>query len=145
MRLHKPFYISSRLTAAIKVADAEICMQFKERATDGACVYYWWFETNGTGHTILDANGSAIRACGDDIFSGKCSGGNTPALLQEMFVTFLNCLSAGGEAYKYRNDDSNDDDLPFSLEMCEWAAQHSDEIDMMSIELKETEGLLTPN
>lgn len=121
MRLSSPFFISSRLLPALRIAGATIQLDYSRRpGRDGRTRYEW---------TIDLPNGKSFTA--NDLQSG-CGGGS----LTEGFISFLSFLSACAESYARRGIDGENADL-FPVQVAEWAATYSDEIAMAQIELEE--------
>lgn len=82
----------------------------------------------------IDADGRSHSGC--DLKSG-CGGGT----LQEGLESLLSFLSAAAESYRYKGMEGENSDL-FPEWVDEWAAQHSDEIGMMRLELEENKDLI---
>lgn len=129
MRLQSPFAISSRLMPGLLIGGAWIQLEYSKRPGDnGRTRYQYWIDLpDGSEHS------------GDDLQSG-CG---RSAGLQEMFATLLAFLSACGESYSYAQrtgcdlEDTNAGEM-FPLAVAEWAAQYSDELSMMQIDLEES-------
>ena len=118
MIIKSPFKISARLLPALQIGGAWISM---EVTSDTQASYY-----------IYLADGSEVT--GDDI---GCRAGLD---LQSAFSSLLTFLGAFAEAIDYETrtgrESENADLFPASL--AEWATQNSDEIGIMSCELKES-------
>lgn len=129
MILNQPFQITARLLPGLRIGKAWIHLEYAKRAgSEGRTRYKWTVDLpDGTEHT------------GDDLQSG-CGGGP----LQEGFVSLLSFLGAAAESYTYRHrtglTGENEDLFPPAV--VEWAAQNSDEIDTLRIELEESDSTL---
>lgn len=116
MTLHPPFEISVRLLPAVRVGDATISIDFDGQTRDGRTRYRWFID--------LD---SGVDATGNDLCSGVGGGS-----IQEGMASLLSFLSACVD----------DADL-FPPDVAAWAAQNSDELSLLAIELDETPNLVT--
>ena len=92
------------------------------------------------GRTIFTyaLKGEGIDCEGSDLKSGCGSGGREDRDGMESLLSFL---GAAAESYHYHHgmkEDSNTDLFP--EEICEWAAQFSDEIGIAAYELEHPEG-----
>lgn len=129
MTLHPPFSISARLLPALKVGSAWIQLEYAKRVgREGRTRYKW---------TIDLPDGSSFS--GDDIQSG-CQGGS----LQGGFNSLLSFLSAAAESYAYRmrTKRSGENEDLFPPAVVEFAYQHKDEIDCLSLDVSELGGLI---
>ena len=124
MILHSPFQIGSRLLPMVKVGGAELSLEHANCDPDGRDRYRWYIDLpDGSEHSAADLR------------SG-CHGGGT----QEMFGAFLAFLGACADGYWYEQRtgrESENADL-FPPAVAEWAYQHSDEIDMLRLEIEES-------
>ena len=123
MTLKQPFFISSRLLAALQVGPACVQLEYAYRAgREGRTRYKWTIDLNGKCYS------------GDDLQSG-CQGGN----LLGGFISLVSFLSGFAESVSYAQrtgkDGDNIDLFPKGLR--EWAHQHSDELSMLECELEE--------
>jgi hypothetical protein len=123
MKLTSPFFISSRLTPALQIAEG-----FSLNYDNGEFIFEYGGKPNGTGkikeHVVTDYS------------PGACSN------LQTQFEGILSFLSACLESRKYGLQIHNDpmkgenSDL-FPSEFCEEIEVYSNEIDMTIFELNE--------
>lgn len=127
MELLSPFYISSRLCAAVKIGGVEINLELDELNSptrDNRDRYQY---------TFIFPDGAEVT--GNDLQTGV--GGNTT--MARMFSGLLCFLSACAESrqhatrYKKKVEDT---DL-FPEKVGEWAEANSDEISMLLVELEE--------
>lgn len=128
MRLFKPFFISSRLRAAIKIGGATIDLEAGERNREGRTEY---------AYSITLEDGQCHE--GNDLASG-CLGGS----VREGFESLLDFLSACGESvgYSQRTGRQSENADLFPAFIGEWAAQYSDELSLARLELEENPGLI---
>ena len=124
MQLSTPFFISSRLLPAIKIADGVISLEPVKRA--GPHIRWRWYI---------------------DLPEGEFSEADmrTSWGTQRAFESLLGFLSACAESYRYKMSfpDSEPENLdPFPPEVAEWAYINSDEISMLCCELEEVSGLI---
>jgi hypothetical protein len=126
MKLHTPFAISARLMPALQVGGAWISLNLSgNQSRDGRDIYEAWIDLpDGTEHEVTDLR------------SG-CQGGT----VQEGFESLLCFLGAAAESYRYAGGGGENVDL-FPLPVVKWAAQHSDEIEMLQVEIEESPGLI---
>ena len=128
MKLQSPVEITSRLLPGVRVGGATISIDYS-RERSGRQAYRWYIDLpDGSEHT------------GDDLSSGVGGGS-----LQSGLESLLSFLSACGESVNYRDRtgrDGENADL-FPAPVAEWAAQNSDELSMLAIELQETPGLIS--
>lgn len=125
MTLNAPFCISARLLPAVQVGKAWISIEIDGETSDGRTRYRWYIDTPNFEQT------------GNDLCSG-CQGGS----LQDGMASLLSFLSAAAESYRYKGMDGENADL-FPQQVTEWAAQHSDELSMLAMELEENPELIT--
>lgn len=131
MTLQSPFFISSRLAPALKVADATLSFDRGNFVIDFV---------DGTEHEITDFRFPACRIKGD----------TNESVLQDGFASILAFLSACAESRNYaerRGKDASEgenSDL-FPEFVGQWAQENSDEIDMIQLEIEETKNLITAN
>ncbi len=126
MILNSPFIISSRLLPALQVGGATIQLEYSKRDGRDSRTRYQW--------TIDLPNGQEFT--GDDLQSG-CQGGS----LQNGFANLLSFLSASGDSLNYQTRtgrEGENADL-FPAPVVEWAAQNSDELSLLSLEIEESE------
>ena len=95
---------------------------------------------NGEGRTVYNykIEGEGLKYSSRDLKSG-CQGGN----LKEGMESLLSFLGAAGESFSYSErmghdgmDGENSDMFP--REITEWAANNSDELAMLGLELEES-------
>jgi len=128
MKLLSPFFISSHLAPAVKVADATLSF------VDGKFI----LETPEFTHQVQ----------GFRFPEGRIAGDTDASRLQNGFAAILDFLSACAESRAYATRKGKDpmegenSDL-FPANVGEWAEYNSDEIAMLSLELQETKGLLS--
>lgn len=129
MKLHAPFEISSRLMPAVRIGGATISLQLGRQDPDGRTRYDVWIDL---------PNGTEVPAT--DLRSG-CQGGD----VQEGFASLLSFLGAAAESYQYRQRTgrTGDNEDLFPPAVVEWAAQYSDELSMLAVEIEETPDLIT--
>lgn len=123
MKLSNPFYISSRLQSAVKIGNTEVSLGFSSRpGDDGRDRYEYSIEG------LIDA--------ADDMQSG-CQGGSILAGWQSL----LSFLSHGAEQYRYHGMGDREQyeaaDPSWPIEVAEWAYQHENEIEGLSLDLEE--------
>lgn len=116
MQLKKPFFISPRLMAAIKVGDVTISAE-----QDTATSVKFFFDGEGIKHE-------------EHI---TCQAGIKPGRLQFMFEDMICFLYAWCESLKSDGDSENKDLFPMS--MSEWALQNEDELSMLAFDLSEND------
>ncbi len=128
MKLLNPFFISARLAPAIKIADATLSF------VDGSFVIDF---ADGTEHEVKDFNFPRCRIHGD----------TNESVLQAGFASICSFLSACAESRQHATrhgkepmDGENSDLIPEAIG--QWAESVSDELSMLSLELKETKGLI---
>lgn len=128
MNLHPPFQITPRLLPGLQVGKGWIQLEYCKSKDSSRQGYRWTIDLpDGSEHS------------GDDLASG-CGGGS----LQSGFASLLSFLGACAESYSYRQrtgrQGENEDLFPPAA--AEWAAQNSDEIDMLALEIEESKGTL---
>lgn len=126
MKLHSPFEISPRLLPGLRVGKAWIQLTYSKRAgNEGRTRYQWTIDLpDGSEHS------------GDDLQSG-CGGGS----LQGGFESLLSFLSAAAESFRYRGGNGENADL-FPAPVVQWAADNSDEISLLSLDVSELGALI---
>lgn len=120
--LRDPFFISSRLAPAVKVADATISIEYGEPTADGRIRYRYFIDFEG-----------GVEHEGDDLKSGV--GGGT---LKQGMESLLSFLAACGESNRPGRKGENADLFPPHI--AEWCYENQDEIEMVRIQIEETEG-----
>ena len=139
MEIRPPLCITSRLLPGFRLDGGEVSIEYADRpGDDGRTRYRYWVDLNAT------VDGKSIGNCcvhvADDLQSG-CGGGN----LQEGLASLLSFLSACGESVNYGVWDSEargeNTDL-FPVAIGEWAAQNSDELSTLSMDLEEGPDLI---
>ncbi len=126
MKLHNPFIITPRLMAGLQIGKAFISMGQGERNSEGRTQYGVYIDLpDGSEHEITD------------LLSG-CQGGD----LQSGFASLLSFLGAAAESYNYEGEDGENVDL-FPLPVTKWAAENSDDISILGLEIEETADLIT--
>jgi hypothetical protein len=128
MTLKQPFFISSRLLAALQVGPACVQLEYAHRAgSEGRTRYKWTIDLNGKCYS------------GDDLQSG-CQGGN----LLDGFISLVSFLNAFAESVNWGNgvsrEESNIDLFPKGLQV--WACQNGYEFSMLEYELQENPELI---
>ena len=126
MILHPPFKISSRLLPAVDIDGCCIQLHYaRQPGREGRTRYAW---------TIDLPNGGEFA--GDDLQSGVGRHG-----LQEGFASLLTFLGAAGDSvnYEQRTGCEAEDSSLFPRPVCEWAADYTDEISMLQLEIGESE------
>ena len=129
MTLKAPFSISSRLMAALEVGGATLSMAYGPTTHDGRIAWQCFIDLpDGSEHEVADLR------------SG-CGGGS----LQEAFCALLSFLTAAAEskAYHDRTGRPGENEDLFPAPIVDWAAQYSDELQMLSCELEETPNLIS--
>lgn len=129
MKLHSPFFISSRLAPAVKIADATLSFD--------------------SGSFVLDfADGSTHQITGFRFPQCRIAGATDESELQSGFAAICGFLSACAESRQYASrkgldpmEGENSDLFPPTVG--EWAESVSDELAMLSLELEETPDLIT--
>ncbi len=112
--------------AGLQIGKAFISMGQGERNSEGRTQYGVFIDLpDGSEHEI------------SDLRSG-CQGGS----LQEGFSSLLSFLGAAAESYRYSEEQGENSDL-FPLPVTQWAADNSDEISMLRLEIDETSDLIT--
>lgn len=120
MNLSHPFFISSRLMAAVKIGEATISIGYsKKPGREGRVRYQWFFDWAGLEETA------------DDIQSGVGHGA-----IREGMESLLGFMSACGESFRYRGNGGENVDL-FPESMWEWCATNREELGMLAEEIKE--------
>jgi hypothetical protein len=119
--LKDPFFISSWLTPAVRVADAVISIEYGDATPDGRVRYRYVIEF-------------PCHSChrGDDLKSGVGGG----ALKQGM-ESLLSFLSACGESNRPGRRGENADLFPPIV--AEWCYENQDEIELVRTQIEETE------
>lgn len=131
MKLTDPIIITPRLLPGVRVGDAWISVEHAG-ATDYA----------GRGRIRYYIDGPGFEYENEDL-SLPIRVAHTG--LQEALENLLGFIGAAGEAYRYTQSTgraSENLDL-FPSAVNEWAYQHSDEIDMLRLEIEETPNLIT--
>lgn len=125
IKLSPPFAISARLLPAIQIGGAWISLEYSRRGTsDGRTRYQWAIDLpDGSEHT------------GDDLKSG-CGGGD----LQGGFVSLLSFLAACGESVKFaqRTGREGENADLFPAPVAQWAADHTDDLMLVELEIEES-------
>lgn len=130
--IKKPFIITARLMAGVRIGDAFISIGQGKRNSEGRTQYGVFIDLpDGTEHEVTY------------LHSG-CQGGE----IQDGMASLLSFLSAAGESYAYAMRQGKDgmtgensDLLPQAV--TEWAYQNSDEISLLALEIEETPNLIT--
>lgn len=121
MMLKAPFEISSRLLPSVKVGGAVLSLEPKGRADRMGKPGWVWYIDFEDGREFT---GSDLHGWGDT---------------REMMGSLLTFLGACGESVNYRDRtgrEGENADL-FPAEVGAWAAQFSDEISMLALEIEE--------
>lgn len=119
--LKDPFFISSWLTPAVRVANAVISIEYGDPTPDGRVRYRYCIDFIGLSHHQ-----------GDDLKSGV--GGGT---LKQGMESLLSFLSACGESNRPGHTGENADLFPPHI--AEWCYENQDEIEMVRMQIEETE------
>lgn len=120
IKLTNPVIITSRLLPGLRIDGAELSIEFGGHTEEGRVKYHYFIDIPG------------IKTYeNDDIKSGR--GGGT---LQEGLASLVAFLSAAGESFRYSGKDGENADL-FPTKVVQWAAEHGDELSMLSSELDE--------
>jgi len=128
MLLRHPFFISSRLCAAVTIGGATISIEPNgDYSADNREVWTWYVDL---------ADGAEFSA------SDLKTGCGASATAQEMMETLLTFMGACAESIKYHTPRpmATDDDSAMSLfpaGMHAWLTANSDAIDMMCLDLEE--------
>jgi len=124
MELREPVIITPRLLPGVKIGDAFLSIEYAGESPDGRTVYRYH----------VDFSGGA--AYGNSDLRSGCQGGD----LRDGLESLLVFLSAAGAARQYteRTGDAAENSDLFPAEVVEWAAQNSDEIGMLAMEVEET-------
>lgn len=131
MILYSPFIITSRLMAGVKVGEAYLSIGYGRYTSEGRMQYDVWIDLpDGSEHHVTDLR------------SG-CQGGT----LQEGMASLLCFLSAAGEAKNYRErsdrpDDEDSNEHLFVPAVTAWAADNTDELTCLEMEIEESETAL---
>lgn len=124
MQLTAPIIITPRLMAGVQIGSDFVSIEYGAITSSGRMSYRYYLDVDGKEYT------------GTDLKSGV---GNWS--IQDGLESLLSFLSAAAESYHYNGnsmkEDSNTDLFPEWV--CQWAYQHSDEIDMLALELQEKE------
>lgn len=123
MILKEPFIITSRLCPGVKLAGATISLlEVKYGERDSATF-------------AIDFNDGAKSHIDSDLRSGMQGFRNTP----EIFESYLGFLGAAAESIQYgdRNGEPGDNADLFPPRVSRWAADNSDEIDMLRAWIEE--------
>ena len=118
-----PMIITPRLLAGVKIGPDFISIETNGQESNGRTRYVATFDIAGNEYQETDLR------------SG-CQGGDE----REGMASLLSFLSAAAESYRYRGgftDNPDDSCTLFSRPVVEWAAQNSDDIGMLSIEMEE--------
>lgn len=122
--LKDPWIISSRLMPAVQVGGATLSLGDGPRNREGRTQYECWIDLpDGSEHEVTDLR------------SG-CQGGS----VREGMTALLWFLGAAAESRQYRERtgrQGESEDL-FPPAVVEWAAQYSDEISMLQLEIEES-------
>lgn len=125
MKLHSPFIITARLLPGLRVGDGFISLEYDGEAGGRTRFRY---------HFDIPAGSFS-----DNELKSGVGGGD----LQSGFESLLSFLSAAVESYRYRKlqwtDDPDDNMHLFPREVVEWAYKYSDEIQMLELEIEETD------
>lgn len=118
MKIKSPLFISSRLLPAVKVAGAEIALEF---LPGRACR---WFVDLPSGEEFSGADFRRPACCAGDTAENACDAA---------FEAFLSFMSAAGESFNYaerRGEDgmSGENSDLFPRPVTEFCAANSDEI-----------------
>jgi hypothetical protein len=124
MKIHAPLIITARLLPGARVGDGFISIEYSPRQPPSGRTRYRYF---------VDVGKRSYK--GSDLQSGV-GGGD----LQEGFGSLLSFLSAAGEGYSYeqRTGRKSDNADMFPKWLNEWAADHEDELSMLSYEVEES-------
>ncbi len=128
MKLSHPFYISSHLTPAIKIGKGELRYD--------------------NGQFVLSIDGTNDYIIKDFQFPlGRIAGVCDEQFLQDGFSAILSFLGACAESRKYavrngKNAMDGENSCLFPEAIGQWAEDNQDEIDMLSMEITDTKGLL---
>lgn len=128
MKLRHPFIITPRLMAGVKIGEGFISIGYLGSDGNGRTGYDVWFDLpDGT-----EVNDQTLK-------SGV--GGGT---LQDGMSTLLAFLGACAEGRKYQTRTGRESECAdlFPGDVGEWAEGHSDEIDMLQLEIEEAEATL---
>jgi hypothetical protein len=126
MLLKPPFIITSRLLPGLRVGQAEIALKRAGRTADGRDRFQWHIDLWPVDHGCMEFTARDLRS--------GVGGGS----LQSTFASLLTFLSAFAEA---RDENSDCWDL-FPEGLREWAQLNSDKLEMLSMEIHETENLI---
>lgn len=126
MKLLAPFFISSRLAPAIKLADGELSYNSGKFTLETPTFTHSW----QAGFPRCRVRGATDANVLQDAFRAQCS--------------FLSaCAESRAYAERQGKDASEGENSDlFPSEVGEWAQANSGEIDMMGFELSESPGLL---
>ena len=136
LELTAPVEITPRLLPGVRIGDAYISIEYSARpGSEGRIRYQYHIDLPAD----PDTADPRTEHTGDDMQSG-CGGGSLQAGLESL----LSFLGACGESVSYAahagHDGENSDMFPEAIG--EWAAQCSDELSMLQIELEETPDLI---
>ncbi len=127
--LKSPVIITGRLLPGVRVGDGTISIEYGDVTTDSRRRYRYYIDLpDGSTYT------------NDDVMSGV--GGQS---LQSGLQALMSFLGACAESVKYstRTGCEGENNELFPANVGEWAAQNSDEIGMVAIELEETRDAIT--
>jgi hypothetical protein len=124
VKINFPCIITSRLCAGVKIADAEISIEYAKRpGSEGRTRYLWH----------IDLPDKSFHD--DDIQSG-CQGGD----LRQGLESLLSFLDACGESVLYgeRHTVPGENAALFPPAVAQWASEHADAIGSVRIEIEES-------
>lgn len=126
MKLQSPLIITPRLLPGVKIgSDSFISVEVVGYTRDGRERYQYSIDTPEFEHTDSDLSSGSGLGKGE----------------QDGLQSLLMFLGAAAESYRYERAtgrESGNHDL-FPGHVREWAYEHSDEIDMLALELEEQE------
>jgi len=131
MILKPPVLITSRLLPGLHIGDGWVSIKFDhEKPGDESRLRYRWY---------IDIPAGDFE--GNDLQSGNSRYGTDEEALQAGLESLLSFLGSAAESYRYKGMEGENADL-FPEAVVEWAAQNSDEISMLGLELEEIKDLI---
>lgn len=125
MTIKPPCIITSRHLPGVKIDNCTISIEESDRPSrDGRVRYRYYIDIDG-----------GVEYSADDLKSEAMG-----APLQEMLASLLIFMEACGESMRCGRRGENSDLFP--PEVAEWCGEHTDEIGMARLELRETEGAI---
>ena len=134
MRIEQPLQITSRLMPGFTIGNGTVSIGYSGRSGENGRVRYKY-------HIDLQADkessNPAFSWTADDLQSG-CNGGS----LQEGLASLCGFLGACAESIQWGGDTPGENADMFPKPIGEWAAENSDELSLLAVELEESPNLI---